>query len=52
MSDLARVLGFPEPAIEAAADGLVTAGLAERSGGRLRATPAVLALEALWPIAM
>jgi hypothetical protein len=48
---LAHALGFPRAAIEAAADALVAAGLAERRAGRLFASRATLALEALWPIA-
>jgi hypothetical protein len=49
-ADLARALGFPRPAIEAAADALVAAGLAERRGGRLFASRTTLALDALWPL--
>jgi hypothetical protein len=49
-ADLARVLGFPRAAIERAADGLIAAGLAERHGGRLFASAATLALDALWPM--
>ena len=49
-SDLARTLGFSRAAIEAAADGLIAAGLAERRHGRLFASPATMALDALWPI--
>jgi biotin operon repressor len=51
-SDLARTLGFSRAAIDAAADGLVAAGLAERRDGRLFATVATRALDALWPIGM
>jgi len=51
-ADLAVALGYPRAAIEAAADALVAAGLAERRGGRLFASAATLALEALWPIAL
>jgi hypothetical protein len=51
-ADLAHALEFPRAAVEAAADVLVAAGLAERRGGRLFASPATLALEALWPIGL
>jgi len=51
-ADLALALGYPRAAVEAAADALVAAGLAERRGGRLFASPATIALESLWPIAM
>jgi hypothetical protein len=50
--DLADVLGFPVEAIEAAADALIAAGLAERHVGRLFPSPATLAIDALWPVAM
>ena len=49
--ELARALGVPRAAIDAAADALVAAGLAERRGGRLFASRVTLALEALWPLA-
>jgi hypothetical protein len=51
-ADLARALGFRRTAVEAAADALVAAGLAERREARLYASPATLALEALWPLAL
>jgi hypothetical protein len=51
-SDLARTLGFPRAAIDAAADGLIAAGLAVRRGDRLFASGATKALDALWPIGM
>jgi hypothetical protein len=50
--DLARVLGFSPAAIEAAADGLVAAGLVERRDGRLFPSLATRAIEALWPLAL
>jgi hypothetical protein len=50
--DLARALGVPRAAVEAAGDALVAAGLAERRAGRLFASPATIALDALWPIAL
>lgn len=49
--DLALALGFSRAAVDAAADALVAAGLAERRGGRLFASAPTMALEALWPIA-
>ena len=51
-ADLARVLGLAGPALAAAADALVRAGLAERRADRLFASPATLAIEALWPLAL
>ena len=51
-ADLARALGFSLAEIEAAADALVAAGLAERRDGRLFASRATRALDALWPIAL
>ena len=51
-SDLALVLGLSRAALDAAADGLVAAGLAERRGDRLFASGATMALDALWPIGM
>jgi hypothetical protein len=51
-ADLARVLGLPRPALEAAADALVSAGLAERRADRLFPSPATMAIEALWPLAL
>ena len=49
-ADLARTLGFSLAAIDEAADALVAAGLAERRGGRLFASGATMAIDALWPI--
>jgi hypothetical protein len=51
-SDLADVLGFPVQAIEAAADALIAAGLAQRHVGRLFPSEATMALDALWPVAL
>jgi len=51
-SDLADALGFPVEAIEAAADALIAAGLAERHLGRLFPSATTLAIDALWPLAM
>ena len=50
--DLARALELPPPAVTAAADALIAAGLAERRGGRLFPSAATRALEALWPLAL
>jgi len=49
-AELAAVLGLAPHALEAAADALVAAGLAERRAGRLRASPQTLVLDALWPL--
>lgn len=49
---LALALGVSRAALDAAADALIAAGLAERADGRLFASPATIALEALWPIAL
>jgi hypothetical protein len=49
---LASALELAPDQVEAAAAGLERAGLAERRGGRLFATPAVLAVDALWPFAL
>jgi hypothetical protein len=51
-ADLARSLGLSVAQVEAAADALAAAGLAERRGGRLFASPATRALEELWPLAL
>lgn len=48
---LAAALRRPPAAIEDAAAALARAGLAERHAGRVRASAAALAFEALWPIA-
>lgn len=50
--DLARTLGLSSRALEAAADALIAAGLAERRDGRLFPSAATRALEALWPLAL
>ena len=50
--DLARTLGLPPRALEAAAAALIAAGLAERRQGRLFPSAATRALEALWPLAL
>ena len=47
---LARALNEPRPPVEAAVDGLVADGLAERDGDRVRASTAAWGFEALWPI--
>jgi hypothetical protein len=47
---LAIALGCSRAAVEAAADALILAGLAERRGARLFPSAATRALEALWPI--
>jgi sugar lactone lactonase YvrE len=48
--DLAVALGRPRASVRAAANGLVTAGLAELARGTLRASAAARAFEALWPV--
>jgi len=50
IADLAAALDRPAGAIAAAAAGLAAAGLAERHGDRVRATPPALAFESLWPV--
>ena len=50
--NLARTLQLSPRALEAAADALIAAGLAERRDGRLFPSAATRALEALWPLAM
>jgi hypothetical protein len=50
--ELAAVLELTLPQIEAAAAGLQRAGLVERRADRLHATPPVLALDVLWPLAL
>jgi hypothetical protein len=52
LEDLARVLELSPPELEAAAAGLVAAGLAERRDGRLFPSLATRAVEALWPFAL
>lgn len=52
LEDLARVLELSSADLEAAARGLVAAGLAERRDGRLFASRATRAVEALWPFAL
>ncbi len=49
---LAAELELTAGEVEAAAAGLERAGVAERRGDRLRATPPVLAVEALWPLGL
>ena len=49
-ADLARVLALTPAELAAAGAALVAAGLAERRGDRLFASPATRALEALWPV--
>jgi hypothetical protein len=49
---LARTLGYSVPELEAAAEALIAAGLAERRDGRLFASRATRALDVLWPIAL
>lgn len=51
-ADLARALELSTDALEAAAEVLIAAGLAERRGGRLFASAATRALDVLWPLAM
>jgi hypothetical protein len=51
VGELARALGLPARAIEAAAEALERVGLCERHAGRLRASVALRAVEALWPLA-
>jgi hypothetical protein len=51
VADLAKALALSAEQVEAAAEGLERAGLVERRGGRLLATPPVQAVEVLWPIA-
>jgi hypothetical protein len=50
--ELARVLGLSPAAVEAAADALVAAGLAERRDGRMFPSAATRGIEALWPLAL
>lgn len=52
MADLARALELAPSALDAAAEGLVAAGLAELHGDRLYATTATRALDVLWPLAL
>jgi hypothetical protein len=51
-ADLAAVLGRPERALVAAGSALARMGLAERRGGRIRASPTALAFDALWPVCL
>jgi hypothetical protein len=48
--ELARALELPVEAVEAAAGVLERLGLCERRAGRLRASAALRAVEALWPL--
>ena len=50
LASLAASLGEPEGEVEAAVRALVDAGLAVRDGDVVRATPAALRFDALWPI--
>jgi hypothetical protein len=50
--ELATTLGLEDAEVEAAAAGLERAGLLIRRAGRLLAAPAVLAVEALWPLGL
>ena len=50
IADLAAALDRPAGPIAAAAAALSAAGLAQRDGDRVRATPTALAFEALWPV--
>jgi hypothetical protein len=52
IAELARTLGLAVEQVEAAAAALERAGLAERREGRLFATPAVAAVERLWPFGL
>jgi hypothetical protein len=50
IADLAAALDRPAGSIAAAAAALAGAGLADCERDRVRATPAALAFEALWPV--
>ena len=52
LSDLGAVLDRSPGAMEAAAAALERAGLAERRAGRVHASPAALAFDALWPVCL
>ena len=52
LADLAAVLDRPPAAVSAAAAALERAGLAERRGDHVRASPTALAFEALWPVCL
>ena len=52
VAELADALALAPAQVEAAAGGLERAGLLVRRGGRLFASPATLAVEALWPFAL
>ena len=52
IDELASELELTREQLDAAAAGLERAGLLERRGGRLFATPPVRAVEALWPLAL
>jgi hypothetical protein len=47
---LARAVGEPSSSVEAAVASLVTDGLAQCGGGRVRASTAAQRFEGLWPI--
>jgi hypothetical protein len=51
VADLAAVLDLSPRELESAASALERLGLCERRNGRLRATVALRAVEALWPLA-
>jgi DNA-binding MarR family transcriptional regulator len=52
VAELADTLDVGPAQIEAAAAGLERAGLLERRGGRLFASPTTRAIELLWPFAL
>jgi predicted transcriptional regulator len=52
IAELAVVLDRPADAVAAASAALARAGLAESAGDRVRASPAALAFEALWPVCL
>jgi predicted transcriptional regulator len=52
IADLAQALDRPAGAVAAAATALARAGLAERDGECVRAAPAALAFDLLWPVAL
>ncbi|WP_028061292.1 hypothetical protein [Candidatus Solirubrobacter pratensis] len=52
VAELASTLDLAAAQVEAAAAGLERAGLLVRRAGRLFAAPAVLAVEALWPLGL
>jgi hypothetical protein len=52
VAELAETLDVEAAQIDAAAAGLERAGLVERRGGRLFASPPARAVEVLWPFAL